>query len=293
MSMIGELIDYEDGDDDYDDKQSDVSSLSSDESDHIIICDEISVKPQPNPKPASQRKKFIPIERICVEEEEENNAINTCSNCKINYELLILVQNLTLKLNNIENELKELKELSKSKSTSQPQLQHSIPMLNKKTDVLQWLNTYIHPSISFDDFIDELIVNPSHFEFLMEFKLTDTIQKIIQTNIGKKEEFIYPLYSTTEKCGKVYIYTENDTWEVITIDYLTKFVKQIENKLSKICVEWKNKHSKKNNFDNDLNYKCQSAITKLYDISYTQDATMNRIRSDLYTQLKNTCKYNF
>ena len=129
-----------------------------------------------------------------------------------------------------------------------------------------------------------------HFEFLLEYKLPDIIQKIIQTNIVKNNNIIYPLYASIEKCGKVYVFTEDETWEIITIEYLSKFVKKIENKLSQHCIEWKSRYSGKNNFNSELQERCQNAILKLYNISYTQDTMMNRVRHDLCEQLKIICK---
>jgi flagellar biosynthesis chaperone FliJ len=265
---------------------SNISSLSSNS--NIIIMYDLDDEPRTQmviPIPIS-KKKIIQIERIDIEEEEEIQLADTCINCKVNHELLILVQNLTLKINSIENQLKLLIESNNRKSHNN----NNIPALNKKMDVLQWLNTYVIPSTSFDDFIEDLIVNMYHFEFLMDYKLTETIQKIIQTNFVRKDDFIYPMFSTVEKSGKVYVYDENDTWELISIEHLSKFVKKIENKLSKICIDWKNRHDKSDS--SKLNNKLQSAILKLYNISYTQDTTMNRIRSDLHVQLKSVCKIN-
>lgn len=232
------------------------------------------------------KKKTI-IQKINIEEEnEEISSFNKpCVNCQINHELLNLVRNLSDKLNNIENEVKELKKMMKKKIDNT----NIIPPINKK-NVMEWLNNYIVPTMTFDEFVENLIINMGHFEFLLEYKLADTIQKIIQTNLVKNDETIYPLYANVEKSGKVYVFTEDETWEIISIKYLSKFVKQIENKLSQHCLEWKNRYSGKNNFNSELQDRCQNAILKLYNISYTQDTMMNRVRYDLCQQLKIICK---
>jgi chemotaxis protein histidine kinase CheA len=240
---------------------------------------------QQEAKQTKKNKKKTIIQKINIEEESEQiSFINPCSNCEINRELLNLVRNLSDELNDVKNELKELKKMIKIKTTD-----NINPPINKK-NVIEWLNNYIVPTITFDEFIENIIINMGHFEFLLEYKLSDTIQKIIQTNIVKNNNIVYPLYSSIEKSGKVYVFTEDETWEVITIEYLSKFVKHIENKLSRHCIEWKNCHSGKNNFNSELQERCQNAILKLYNISYTQDAMMNRVRYDLCVQLKNVCK---
>jgi hypothetical protein len=231
-----------------------------------------------------QNKKKTIIKKINIEENEEILSFNEpCTNCEINKELLYIVRNLSDKLNNIESELKELKKMIKKKDNS------TIPPINKK-NIMEWLNNYVVPTITFNEFVENIIVNMGHFEFLLEYKLPDIIQKIIQTNIVKNNNIIYPLYASIEKCGKVYVFTEDETWEIITIEYLSKFVKKIENKLSQHCIEWKSRYSGKNNFNSELQERCQNAILKLYNISYTQDTMMNRVRHDLCEQLKIICK---
>lgn len=235
---------------------------------------------------SKQRAKKISIKKI-KSEEPEAKLESHCKNCEINSELLYLVRNLSDKLDNVENELNELKELINSKKMNVGV--KIIPAMNKK-NVIEWLNNYIVPTITFDEFVENLVVTMGHFEFLLEYKLTDTIQKIIQANIVKNDDVVYPMYSSIEKSGKVYVYNEDETWEVITIEYLSKFVKQIENKLSQHCIEWKNKYNGKNNFNSQQQENCQNAILKLYNISYTQDTMMNRVRYDLCVQLKTVIK---
>lgn len=233
---------------------------------------------------AKQNKKKTIIQKINIEEEnEEILSFNTpCVNCEINRELLHLMRNLSDELNNVKNELKELKKMIKINNTTNPPI-------NKK-NVMEWLNNYIVPTMTFNEFVENIIINSGHFEFLLEYKLADTIQKIIQTNIIKNNSIVYPLYASTEKCGKVYVFTEDETWEIITIEHLSKFVKKIENELSRHCIEWKNRYSGKNNFNCELQERCQNAIIKLYNISYTQDNMMNRVRHDLCEQLKIVCR---
>jgi hypothetical protein len=269
----------------------DIDYISSDE-EIVIECEQIvndvksESKLEINYEEKSykkQTKKKTIIQKINIEENEEILSLNEpCANCEINKELLYIVKNLSDKLNDIESELKELKKMIKKKDNS------IIPPINKK-NIMEWLNNYVVPTITFNEFVENIIVNMGHFEFLLEYKLPDIIQKIIQTNIVKNN-IIYPLYASIEKCGKVYVFTEDETWEIITIEYLSKFVKKIENKLSQHCIEWKSRYSGKNNFNSELQERCQNAILKLYNISYTQDTMMNRVRHDLCEQLKIICK---
>jgi hypothetical protein len=285
-------------DDNYDndnDKDSDYDYDKSEYKKNISSFYEFKSEPKSEaksePKSVEQKpkKKLISIKKVHLDDEEDDNKLinkNPCLNCEVNRELLNVIYELSNKLDNVENELKELKEIVKKKSICS---ENSIPPINKK-NVVDWLNNYIVPTISFDDFVENLVVNMGHFEFLLEYKLPDTIQRIIQTNIIKDKNVIYPLYSTIEKSGKVYVFTEDETWDVINIDYLTKFVKQIENKLFQHSIEWKKNNNSKNNFNNELQERCQNAISKLCNISYTQDVMMNRVKHDMCVQLKTVCK---
>lgn len=278
----------DDDDDDYDKSEykKNISSFHEFKS-------ESKLETKSEPKLVEQKpKKKLSITKIRMDEEEEDDNgklitnKNPCSNCEVNRELLNVVYELRNKLDDVENELKELKEIVKKKSMCS---ENSIPPINKK-NVVDWLNNYIVPTISFDDFVENLVINMGHFEFLLEYKLPDTIQRIIQTNIIKDKNIIYPLFSTIEKSGKVYVFTEDETWDVINIDYLTKFVKQIENKLFQYSIEWKKNNNSKNNFNSELQERCQNAISKLCNISYTQDVMMNRVKHDMCIQLKTVCK---
>ena len=228
---------------------------------------------------------MVSITKIRIDDSDDKLTNQQCTNCKVNYELLHIVYELSNKLDNVENELKELKEIIKRKTNTT----NGIPPINKK-NVVDWLNNYVVPTISFDDFVENLVVNMSHFEFLLEYKLPDTIQRIIQTNIVKNNDVVYPLFSTIEKSGKVYVFTEDEKWDVIDINYLTKFVNQIENKLFQHSIVWKKNNNSKNNFNSELQERCQNAISKICNISYTQDIMMNRVKHDMCIQLKSVCK---
>lgn len=255
-----------------------------------IEFNDILVVEEKKEKLSSKKKKKIIIQRVNIDENIELESENschlkeTCKNCEINRELLNMVINLTRKIDNLENEFKEVKKIM---TTKNPLPSDEIPPINKK-NVLEWLNNYIVPTMTHDEFLENLQVTMTHFEFLLDYKLTDTIQKIIDKNLVKNKDVIYPLYATVEKTGKVYIYSENNVWENVTLDYLCKFVKNIIDKLSQNCILWKKKHSDKT--DGDSQFRCQNALLKLYSVSYTQDAMMNRVRHDLCQKMKLVCK---
>jgi hypothetical protein len=232
--------------------------------------------------------------------------IVSCSNCKINDELLAIIKNMDNKITNLENmiiclmsqnknmnEFEDKKKLSKNtpnKLINEDENEYNeIPELTRKTNILEWLNLYIRPFQSFEQFIQNIDVRISHFECLTEYKISDVVQKIIQLNFPKKlDKKIYPFYSTSIKSGKVYVYTDKDDWELISLDYLCKFVNVIQNKLYKLCIQYQNKYCSKEGIE-----KAQFAISKLSSIKYTQDTFMNRVRADLYDHLRTIYRGHF
>lgn len=234
----------------------------------------------------------LPIKKINhfeVEEDEDNNNYSNCSENRLFYlEIIRSIKILNNKIENIENEVKEIKKILSTKKQM-----NFAPTNRTKIDINAWLNSNVFPSMSFDDFVENLKVNLGHFEYLMDYKLADTIQKIILFNITKRDDdFIYPIYSSIEKQNKVFVYdNDEDIWKIIDITSLNKFVKKIQDELNKYSVIWKAKN--KNNCNAECSSLCQQAIRKLNTISYTQDQLMNRVRYDLRVQLQSVCNYGF
>lgn len=217
-------------------------------------------------------------------ENKEEIICNNC-NCRVNNELLEIIKNMDNKINNLENMISMLVSQPKNIKSVRNRENNSsgaIPELTRKTNALEWLNTYIKPSKPFKEFVDTLNIKLCHFECLLESKLGDVVQKIIQLNFVKtSDNIIYPLYSSPAKAGKVYVYTEQNVWELITIEYLSKFINSIQKKLYKLCSQYQLKSCSKEAIE-----KSQGAISKLSSIKYTQDCFMNRVRYDLHVQLK-------
>ena len=236
------------------------------------------------------RQKIIQMSRVNVDDEEIEPEKTVEINKRHYYELVSLIKNLNNKLTNVENELKEIKQLVGKKNLTSFSECGKFRTSSRKADVLSWLNDDIIPTEMFDEFVQKLKVTMSNFEFLMDYKLNDAYQKIIQQNITKKENFIYPIYSSTDKANKVYVYDNDGQWVTIGIDHLSAIIKKIQQELSKQSLIWKSKN--KNN-DAEHEVLCQQAIKKNSSITFTQDCFMNRVRYDLRVQMQIVCKYNF
>jgi hypothetical protein len=289
----------------YSDEEKEFESNDDDDDINININDEISEYSESEIDKNENEIKEI-NENELKEINDSEKLIVSCSNCKINDELLTIIKNMDNKITNLENmiiclmsqnknmnEFEDKKKLSKNtpnKLINEDENEYNeIPELTKKTNILEWLNLYIRPFQSFEQFIQNIDVRISHFECLTEYKISDVVQKIIQLNFPKKlDKKIYPFYSTSIKSGKVYVYTDKDDWELISLDYLCKFVNVIQNKLYKLCIQYQTKYCSKEGIE-----KAQFAISKLSSIKYTQDTFMNRVRADLHDHLRTIYRGHF
>lgn len=238
----------------------------------------------------------VPIvvkKRLMNKSEETNEETNEekkcniqCDNCRVNYEMLNLIKSMNDRIINLESTINMLAGMPKTSNrlpvSQSKEVSIGIPELTKKMNALDWLNMYIKPFQSLDNFVNNLTVKLCHFEDLIEYKIGDVVQKIIQTNFVKTpDKRIYPFYSSVAKAGKVYVYTETNVWELVTLEYLSKFISSIQKKLFKQCTIYQTKVCSKEGID-----KAQHAILKLTSIRFTQDAFMNRVRYDLHAHLK-------
>ena len=113
-------------------------------------------------------------------------------------QLVKIVQQLSIKISYLEEELCEAKKWMNKKK--------------KKINVIGWLNDNICPTIGFLEWVNmELKVKPSHFDLLMEYSLFHTIQKVFEDNLdtSKNTDFISPIRCFSEKQNIFYISPQN------------------------------------------------------------------------------------
>lgn len=201
-----------------------------------------------------------------IEEEEIGDTPNHEQLVKIVYELAFKYAQMEEKLEN---------------------MQKWVDRKKKKINVIEWLNKNIKPTVGFLEWISTFInIKTAHFEYLMENNLFQTIQFAFEYNLTKEDDdFIYPIKCFSQKNNVFYIY-DNDTWKQMEITEMAKFLKKIQNKFLEELTIWKKENQDKMDDSDKLSESFNKAIIKLMNISFTQDATMSRIKSGLYNYLK-------
>ena len=201
--------------------------------------------------------------------------------------LVKIVQELSLKIVSMEEKMSDMQKWVEKKK--------------KKLNVIAWLNDNIVSTIGFKEWINTLfIVEAEHFEYLMENNLFQTIQRVFEYNLQKKDNFVYPIRCFAEKAGLFYICEKNQDgnsdWYQLELADMILILKIFYNRMNKELTKWKleNQH----NFDDSkISDTFNKAVIKLMNLTFTQDANLTRIKNGLYnylkTDLKSMIEYEF
>ena len=196
-------------------------------------------------------------------------------------QLVKIVQELTFKLIKMDEKMEEMQKWVEKKK--------------KKLNVIVWLNSNIVPAIGFLEWINTLfVVEPEHFEYLMETNLFQTIQRVFEYNLSKKDDFVYPIRCFVEKNGIFYIcekkHDRTAEWKKLELSEIILILKVFQNRMINELSKWKlaNQHNFHDNTKmSDLFNK---AVIKLMNLTFTQDANLSRIKNSLYNYLKSDLK---
>lgn len=197
------------------------------------------------------------------------------------YQLIKIVQELSLKITSMEEKMNEMQKLLDKKK--------------KKINVITWLNTNMNPHIGFLEWANTSIeVNVEHFEHLMENPLYNTLQKVFEYNLPQND-VIFPISCFSQKQGIFYICEKNEdgtpNWCQLELKNIVLLLKIIQNKMIKVLTKWKIDNKTSFDTSDKISDAFNKAIIKLMDISYSQDSKMSRIKNGLYNYLKKNVEF--
>lgn len=196
-------------------------------------------------------------------------------------QLVKIVQECIIKMNKMEEKMDQMKKWVGNKK--------------RKVNVNNWLNTNINPTIGFLEWVNmSLKILPEHFENLMENSLFHTIQQVFEYNLREMEGFVYPICCFTEKLGIFYICDKKENnlseWRQLVITDMVLILKTLQNRLIIELSRWKSDNQYKFDENDKIAIIFNKAIIKLMNMTFTQDATMSRIKNNLYMFLKTDIK---
>jgi hypothetical protein len=195
------------------------------------------------------------------------------------YQLIKIVQELTLKLIKTEEKMDKMTKLVNNKK--------------RKLNIILWLNTNIVPTIGFLEWVHtSLIVNSTHFENLMENTIFHTIQQIFEDNF--KTDFIYPITCFLQQTGVFYICEKkvngSPEWKKLILDDMILILSTIQKNMIKELTKWKVTNQHKFDDDAKLSILFNKSVIKLMNIKFSQNNNLSRIKNGLYNYLKKDLK---
>ncbi len=197
------------------------------------------------------------------------------------YQLIRIVQELSLKITSMEEKISEMQKIINKKKN--------------KINIISWLNENVKPEIGFLEWVNtSIIVNETHFEYLMENSLYNTLQKVFEYILPQNQE-TYPISSFSQKQGVIYICEKNEEgfpeWKVMELTNMVLLLKTISKHMLKVLGKWKIDNKELFDTNDKISDSFNKALIKLMDISYSQDAKMGKIKNILYNYLKITADF--
>jgi len=164
----------------------------------------------------------------------------------------------------------------------------------KKINVIEWLNANVKPEIKFDLLIDRINVSYGDIEYLFENSYNDTLNRIFSRNIyvqnnedsNNNNKFI-PMFAFIQKQNIFYVYDNEETrWVELSKDNLIKFLNKVYMKLFRCYTNYKKENAEKIRDDESFSLLCDKTSVKMMNVDFRQDATLSKIRSNMYSKMK-------
>lgn len=195
-------------------------------------------------------------------------------------QLVQIVQELSIKYVKMEEKMTEM--------------QQYIDRKKKKVDIIGWLNTHVKPSVGYLEWVNSIVtVETSHFLELLKPETTifECLFDVFTYNLDKPE-FICPLTCFVQRNGVFYICEPLEdalgayAWRELQLQDFVLLLKQVQKKLIGELSDWR-KENCKLFYDNDkIADQFNKAVIKLMNITFTQDASMSKIKNSLFHYLR-------
>jgi hypothetical protein len=194
-------------------------------------------------------------------------------------EMYKILLDLTLKCNKMEEKLEVMSKWVDKKK--------------KKINVVEWLNSNVHPDITFDLLVDSIKVSTAEIDFFITNKhFLDCLNEIFNKYFYNKS--CSPLFAFTQKVNHIYVYEKNAegviSWNELTRDKCIYFLNIIHYKFIRAMYDWKKLNQDKINTCDRFIVKYGEANIKLMDVNFKNENTLGRIRASLYNNIKTDLK---
>lgn len=126
------------------------------------------------------------------------------------------------------------------------ELEAMVNKQRKKMSILEWLNTHVSPTTTFQEWYYNITLNESHMLLVVENNFQNGVMAILKQLLPIDYEEKVPMRSYHENKNTIYVYVENkDTqgryWTKMTPIQFDLVIQNISNRLIILLFEWKEK----------------------------------------------------
>jgi len=240
---------------------------------HLFLCEFLA-------KAKKNNYKETDAERTEKEEKEEEEVPSP----KVMYKLLL---ELGRKYNRLEEKMENVN-LKKKKT--------------KQVEIVDWLNKNSTPHCRFEHLTDQVHVQASDVEHLLNHTFYETFTVILYRTLSDENSVSLPLFAFVQKPNHLYIYDTSESdggedsssgvWTELSRGKLVRFLNIIHKKISKSMFEWKRSRLEEINNSDQFATVFDKALLKLMRVDFKNDATLVKIKSLLYSRLKTDVNFH-
>jgi len=167
---------------------------------------------------------------------------------------------------------------------------------HKKVTVSEWLNSHVVPRTSFVEFRDQLgkSVNQDHVEYLIKNTFVDTTLKIFE-DFGSGDGA--PIFCSMQKQNVFYVHqliVEEGVikWALMTKTDLVDLLNYVHSKFLRELMKWQRLNADIVANNDQVCKQYTKMMIKFSEIEFSNDITLGKIKTGLYSQLKRDLKEN-
>ena len=182
-----------------------------------------------------------------------------------------LVKNLAFRCQNLEKEVKDLKQSARREK--------------RKIDVVQYLNAHQVPQTTYKKWQKSLEINQSHLESTIEGNIINGVCRIIQDALISAHSITaLPIAAFSHKHNTFYIFEE--TWTMMSEDALNRLFDTLSNRMLKTYNKWEATQPDDDVGEDKKNY-CKS---KVLGLSICDETKYRKFTNWLFNHLKKNIK---
>jgi hypothetical protein len=175
----------------------------------------------------------------------------------------------------------------------------------KKINVVQWLDTNLKPSSSYQEWQNTFIANDAHIKILIEQTVLHTISAMttftlenVQKNVSG---YIHPVYCFTDKVNVFYLYdTQKQSWRKMTDQEEINLFKKMHSKILYGLCEWHKQNLDKIKQSDAMAITYNKTMSKLMSVNFAGNSTfIGKCKGVLFHELKQetrsvvSCEYEY